>query len=245
MNLRLLLAHTKVELLTLLRSPGFLIPTMLFPSMFFLMFAAPNLKSSLAANFSTGSFMAFAVFTVTFFQFGVGTANERDNPWSSYVRTLPASPLYRSLGKVLTASILALSAALVLVVTAHFSTPLDLPLTRWPRIFLALAGGGLMMGLLGTLLAYLVSPKAALPLANLIYLPLAFMGGMWMPPQLLPQLVQKMSPYLPSRQWMEVVWPAVSGDPWKAQHWLVLAGFAVAFALLTVWAQRRDESIRF
>jgi ABC-2 type transport system permease protein len=242
--MKLLLAHTKAELLALLRTPGFLIPTMLFPSMFFLMFAAPNLPNAAAANFATGSFMTFAVFTVTFFQFGVGTANERENPWSSFVRTLPAHPIYRNGGKVITAAILALLAALVLVVAAHFSTPLDLPLERWPRIFLALAAGGVMMGLLGTALAYLVTPKAALPLANLIYLPLAFMGGMWMPPELLPKVVQAISPYLPSRQWMELVWPAVSGRPWEAGAWLAVGGFTVGFALLAAWAERRDETVR-
>jgi len=243
--MKLLLAHTKVELLTLLRTPGFLIPTMIFPSMFFLMFAAPNLLNTYAANFATGSFMAFAVFTVTFFQFGVGTANERENPWSSFVRTLPAHPIYRNGGKVLTAAALAMLAALVLVVVAHFTTPLDLPLASWPRIFLALAAGGVMMGMLGTALAYLVTPKAALPLANLIYLPLAFMGGMWMPPSMLPKAVQTFSPYLPSRQWMELVWAAMSGKQWNSSHWLAVAGFILIFVLLAGWAQQRDERIRF
>jgi len=242
--MKLWLAHTKAELLALLRTPGFLIPTMLFPSMFFLMFAAPNLPGPEAANFATGSFMTFAVFTVTFFQFGVGTANERENPWSSFVRVLPASPLYRTAAKVTTAAVLALLAALVLVLASAASTPLDLPLARWPRIFLALAAGGVMMGMLGTALAYLVTPKAALPLANLIYLPLAFMGGMWMPPELLPKIVQGLSPYLPSRQWMELVWPAVMGTSWDTVHWLAVAGFTVAFALLAGWAQRRDEAVR-
>jgi len=242
---KLLLAHTRAELLALLRSPGFLIPTMLFPSMFFLMFAAPNLEGTAAANYTTGSFMAFAVFTVTFFQFGVGTASERDNPWSSYVRTLPAPPLYRNLAKVLTAALLALLAALALVITSSLTTPLNVPLSRWPRIFLALSAGGVMMGMLGTALAFLVSPKAALPLANLIYLPLAYMGGMWMPPRFLPELVQKLSPYLPTRQWMELVWPAIGGSGWDASHWLAVAGFTLAFALLAGWAQRRDERIRF
>ncbi len=241
--MRLWLAHTKVELLALLRQPGFMIPTMVFPSMFFLMFAAPNLPTAVAANFSTASFMAFAVFTVTFFQFGVGIANERQNPWSSYVRTLPAHPIYRNAAKVATAAVLALLAALVLVLASQQSTPMNLPLERWPRIFVALAAGGVMMGMLGTALAYLVSPKAALPLANLIYLPLAFMGGMWMPPELLPEIVQKLSPFLPSRQWIELVWPAVLGQAWEAKPWFAVAAFTLAFALLAAWAQRRDPYV--
>ncbi len=242
--MKLLRAHTKAELLGLLRNPAFLIPTMLFPSMFFLMFAAANLKNASAANFATGSFMAFAVFTVTFFQFGVGAANERENPWSSYIRTLPAPSIYRNAAKVAAAAVLALAAALVLILTSSASTPFDMPLERWPRVFTALAAGGLMMGMLGTALAYLVTPKAALPLANLIYLPLAFMGGMWMPPAMLPRIVQNISPYLPSRQWMELVWAAVAGGRWSAAHWLAVAGFTVAFALLAGWAQRRDQVIR-
>jgi len=242
---KLLLVHTKAELITLLRTPGFLIPTMIFPSMFFLMFAAPNLKFVSAANYTTGSFMAFAVFTVTFFQFGVGTANERDNSWSSYTRTLPAPPIYRNLAKVITAAFLALLAASVLVGTSILTTPINIPLVRWPRIFLTLAAGGLMMGTLGTAIAYLVSPKAALPIANLIYLPMAYLGGMWMPIRFMPKLAQKISPYLPSRQWMELVWPAMTGGRWEITHWLALVSFTIAFALLAGWAQHHDERIRF
>ncbi|WP_457628386.1 hypothetical protein [Oceanithermus sp.] len=144
-----------------------------------------------------------------------------------------------------TAAALALLAALVPVVSAGLSTPIDLPLERWPRIFAALAAGGVTMGMLGTALAYLANPKAALPLAtNLIYLPLAYAGGMWMPPQLLPKVVQDLSPYLPTRQWMELVWPAVQGSDWDPEHALALAGFAVAFALLATSAQRRDTIMR-
>jgi len=243
--MKLLLALTKAELLTMLRTPGFLIPTMIFPSMFFLMFAAPGLKFTSAANYTAGSFMAFAIFTVAFFQFGVGTAIERESPWSSYLRTLPASPIFRSLSKVITATILATLATAILISTAAFTTPLSIPPTHWPRIFSALAAGGLMMGLMGTAMAYLVSPKAALPLANLIYLPLAYLGGMWIPPRFLPKLAQKISQYTPSRHWMEIVWPAISGQRWSAIHWLVVAFFIVAFALLSIWAQKRDEKIQF
>lgn len=242
--MKLLLAHTKAELLALVETRGSSSARWPFPRCSSSCPPPTRLTSVASANFATGSFMTFAVFTVTFFQLGVGTANERENPWSSFVRTLPASPLYRNAAKVTTAAVLALLAALVLVLASAAPTPLDLPLVRWPRIFLALAAGGVMMGMLGTALAYLVTPKAALPLANLIYLPLAFMGGMWMPPELLPRIVQEISPYLPSRQWMELVWPAVGDGSWDVGHWLAVAGFTVAFAALAGWAQRRDEAVR-
>ncbi len=237
--MRLVWVHLRAELVGLLRVPGFLIPTLVFPSMFFLIFAVPYLKTWEAANQTTASFMTFAVFTVVFFQFGVGLAQERENPWTTYLRALPLPPLVRPAALVLAGLTFALLAALVVAGVAAVATPLRPGVARIPAFLAALLLGAVPMGLLGVALAFLLSPKAALPVANLVYLPLSFLGGLWMPPEALPSWAQAISPYTPTRPWVELVWASAWGKPWPLASLLALLGYAAAFALLAVWAWRR------
>ncbi len=238
---RLVLAHLKSELLALSRMPGFLIPSFVFPGMFFLMFAAPYLRTPEAAVPTTASFMAFAFFTVVFFQYGVGLAQERENPWIPYLRTLPLPAGVRPAAYLLTGLLFALAAALVVAAVAAAATPFGLPAGRWPLLLAALVLGAVPHGLMGLTLAYLARPRAALALANLIFLPLSYLGGLWMPPSLLPDWAQRISPWLPTRHWAELVWAAAAGRPWPAASLLTLLGYAALFAFIAAWAWRRGR----
>ncbi len=239
--MKLVWVHLKAELLALFRVPGFLIPTLVFPSMFFLIFAVPYLKTWPAANQTTASFMTFAVFTVVFFQFGVGLAQERENPWTTFLRALPLSPYVRPAALVLAGLLFALLAAAVVAGVAALSTPLR-PEKASPLAFLAaLVLGAVPMGLLGVALAFLLSPRAALPVANLVYLPLSFLGGLWMPPEALPGWARTLSLYTPTRQWAELVWASASARPWPGGAVLALLAHSLGFALLAAWAWRRGR----
>jgi ABC-2 type transport system permease protein len=94
---------------------------------------------------------------------------------------------------------------------------------------------------LGLTIAYWTSPKSALPVANILYMLLAYAGGLWTGPADLPHAVRALSPYTPARQWGDVLWPAVAGAPWRASHWLALAAYALAFGALAAWGFARDE----
>ena len=233
-----LVAHLKAELLETLRTPSFLVPTLVFPSMFFLLFAAPNLETARAANPTTLAFMIFAVFGVVFFQYGVGTAFERENPWYTYLKTLPGPALIRPLAQVLTSLLVAFCAVVALYLTARLSTPVAIPLERWPEIALALLLGAVPMGLLGLALGRTFSHRAAIPIANLIYLPLSFVGGLWMPPSLLPDWAQRISTLTPTRHWAELAWHAAADRPWPLDSLLWLGFYTLvfwAFSARTWW----------
>ena len=239
--IRLAFVHLATELKKLARVPGFIIPTLVFPSMFFLLFAAPYLKTWQAANQTTAGFMTFAFFTVVFFQFGVGLAQDRANPWDAYVRTLPLAPWVLPVAFVLTGLIFAFLAAGVVAGVAAASTPLEPGLANLPALFTALVLGAVPMGLLGIAMALRISPKAALPTANLVYLLLSFLGGLWMPPEAMPEWARALSPWLPTRYWAELVWASAWGKPWPAAALLGLTAYALIFGLLAAWAWRRGR----
>jgi ABC-2 type transport system permease protein len=241
--MRLVVAHARAELLELLRLFSFSVPTLLFPALFFLVFVVP--RSPRLDTLLMASYAAWAVLGVAFFQFGVGIATDRVSPWQVYLRTLPVSVATRFAAKLLAASAFALASAGVVIVLALALTSASLGATQWLRLVLALVVGSVPFGLLGLALGYWLNPKGALPVANILFLGLAFLGGFWAGVEALPEAVEALGPFVPTRQWGEIFAAPALGLPWELGDWLGLAAFTVAFALLAAWGYRRDEGVRF
>lgn len=241
--MKVLTAHTRAITLELVRYPGYVVPTLLFPTMFFLFFAAP--RDDELATLLMVSFAGFAALGVAFFQFGVGIANDRVFPWERYLRTLPVSPYVRLLARVLSACLFAAASAGLVVAAALATTEASLGPDQAAELVLVLLAAIVSFGLLGIALGYLASPKGALPIANLLYLGLSYGGGLWMRPGDLPAFVRKLSPFLPTRQLADALTGVATHHPWQLRPWLALAGFTAAFAVLALTGYRRDEGERF
>ena len=230
-------------LLSFGRYPAFAIPSVLLPTMFFVLFGLPNSHAS--HRVIAASFAAYAVLTVVFFLFGVGIAGERETPWESYLRTLPVHVRVRLAARVLAGLAFAAAAAGLLLAVAAVAGWADFGARGWARFLVALIGGAVPLALMGIALGYWVSAKGALPVANVLYLLFSYVGGLWTGPHGLPTIAERLAPFLPTRQWADVLWPAVLGAPWRAEHWLALFGFAVLFAALAAWGYQRDEGQRY
>jgi ABC-2 type transport system permease protein len=240
---KLAFVHARLLTLELVRYPAFLVPTLAFPALFFLFFAAS--ARGAAATLAMCSFAAFATIGVAFFQFGVGIANERASPWEAYLRTLPAPPVARIGSRLLSAAVFAAAAAVLLVAVALATTDATLAPTRWLELAAVLALGLVPFALFGIALGYWATPRGALPLANLIYLGLAYGGGLWVRPQRLPAAVAAVAPYLPTGRLQHALAGVVRGSPWSARDWLPLAAFSVLAAAAACAGYRHDEGARF
>jgi ABC-2 type transport system permease protein len=241
--LRLSLLHAWMSTVELLRYPSFSVPTLALPALFFAFFGLPRAHGR--AEVLLASFAAYAALSVAFFQFGVGIATDRVRPWESFVRTLPVGPLSRLGGRVLSAGAFATAAVGIVVAVAVPVTHPHLAAAQWSRLVLALAAGGVPFTLLGVALGYWVPPKSALPVANILYLGLSYVGGLWTGPTGLPHAIERAGQVLPTREWGEVLWEAALGLPWHRGPWLALLGYSAGFAALAVWGYRRDEGQRY
>ncbi len=240
---RLALLHARAMTVELARYPAYVVPTLLFPSVFFLFFATPGSEAGATARMAT--FAGFAAIGVAFFQFGVGIAVERASPWEAYLRTLPIGVGARLAARVLSAAVFAVIASGGLLVVAVATTDAALSPLRWVALWLALIVGTVPFALLGIALGYWVSERGALPIANLLYLGLAYAGGLWIGARDLPAPVREVSPYLPTRALADALVATASHATIAWRSWLVLAGFGTLFALLAGWGYRRDEAKRF
>jgi ABC-2 type transport system permease protein len=242
--MRIALAHFKDQTLQHLRAPGYLLPTLAMPGLFYFLFEGPDTDVGLV-TFLMASYAMWAILGVAFFQFGVGIAEERTTAWERYLRTLPLSASQRLAGRVLSAALFAAAAAAIVIVEAHLINPVSVAADRWLPWILALGTGGVVMALAGIAIGYWASPKAATALATLAWLLLAYLGGLWQTPGELPSWAAEVSRYLPTRLWGELTWAAVQGQAASLGDWLGLAAYAVGFAVLAGWGYRRDEGASY
>lgn len=240
--IRLTAAHAKAATLELLRYPSFSVPTILFPAAGF---AAFGLQLSAPANLVMALYAAVAVLGVAFFQFGVGIAIDRASPWQLFLRILPAPQRVRFAARIMSALAFGLTSAAIVVVLATVATPVSLAPERWLLFVGTLVLGAVPFGLFGIALGYWLTPRGALPTANLVFLGLAFAGGMFTGPETLPGLVADASPVLPTRLWTELLSAAVGAGAWSAVQALGLVAYGAAFAAVAAWGYRRDEGERF
>jgi ABC-2 type transport system permease protein len=240
---RLVLTHARLATLELARYPAYVVPTLLFPSLFFVFFVVP--AAGPFATVKMAAFAGFAAIGVAFFQFGVGIAIERASPWEGYLRTLPIGVGARLAARLLSAALFATAAAATLVAIAVATTNASLPPRRWGELAAALVLGTVPFALLGIALGYWAPQRGALPIANLLYLGLSYAGGLWIRPRDLPAPVAAVSPYLPTRALADLLTAVVYGNPFAPARWVALGGFALCFAALAAWGYWRDEGKRF
>jgi ABC-2 type transport system permease protein len=241
---KLALVHARLETLELGRHPSFVVPTLLFPAMFFLLFVVPNVGDVNADTFMA-SYVAFAFLGVAFFQFGVGIAAERASSWALYLRTLPASVFTHVAGRVLSALVFSIASGAIVVGVATSLTSARLDAVDWLSLAVSLLLGVIPFALLGIALGYVVRPKGAIPVANVLYLALAYAGGLWTGAARLPEAIAGISNALPTRQWADIVIAAATGEAPPLGSVLGLVAWTAVFGVAAVWAFRRDEGANF
>jgi ABC-2 type transport system permease protein len=96
---------------------------------------------------------------------------------------------------------------------------------------------------MGMALALLVPFSSAPGIANMIYLPMSFCGGLWVPLMFLPHFLQKIAVLLPTyhlAQLMLGIFGYASAGS-TASHWLGLLGFTLLMMGIVMVAFRRLE----
>ena len=242
--MRLALAHARAETMTMARYPAYAVPTVAFPGILMLLVGSRFERGE--PERMLAGFAAMALLTVTFFQFGVGIATARMTPWETYLRTLPVGATTRLAGRVLSALLFAVATVGVVVVVGVAVYGARMSPARFAAFGVVLLVGCIPFALLGVAFGYWLPPRAALPIANIVFLPLAIGGALWARPEGLPHGADVASQTLPTRSWMEVLDSVTTGDhPLPLHHVAALVGWSAVFFAAAWLGYRRDEGERF
>lgn len=235
------LAEARCEVLRYLRNPGFLLPIILFPNVFYVMFGLLlNHGNDEAARYMLASYSTFGVMAPGLFGFGVSLALERDSGLLTLKRALPMPPGAYLAGKMLMAVIVALIVGALLLGLALGAAHAALLPAQAATLLLVDALGVLPFCALGLLVGTLLKGQGAPGLLNMIYLPMAFLSGLWFPLAVMPPFLRALAPVWPSYHLNALALSAVGFDTGaRLPHVLVLAGFAAAFLALAARRLRR------
>ncbi|WP_369941111.1 ABC transporter permease [Xanthomonas medicagonis] len=195
----LLLREIRYELLRWLRTPSFVLPTLLFPPMFYLLFGVVlNHGNAAAAVYLMASYGVFGVMAPALFGFGVGLALDRDRGLLTLKRALPVPPAALLLARTALAMLFALAIGALLQLFGGLFGGVRLALPQRALLLLVDVLGTLPFCAIGLYIGSRVGGSGAPALVNLVYLPMAFLSGLWIPLQLLPPLLGTLAPLWPS-----------------------------------------------
>lgn len=246
----MLLQQTRAEFLKLWRTPAFSATSLVLPVMFFAFFGLPFVGRSIdgvdAGAYLLGSFAAYGVLNVMLFSFGISVAVERAQNQDALTRASPLSPAVYLAARVVTALVFALLTLLLLFLFAALVGGVDLPAATWLGLTWRLLLGSLPFVGLGFTIGFMANARAAPGVINLIYLPMAFASGLFVPLGQLPALVQRIAPFLPTYRYAQLAWSAVgaAAEP-TGTTLLWLAAWALALFSLSAWAYNRVEAEKF
>jgi ABC-2 type transport system permease protein len=248
---RIYALEARYELLKQLRLPAYVVPTLGFPLVFYLLFGVA-LQHGSAGPFDMPTYMlatygAFGVMNTALFAFGAGVAVERGQGWMLFKRSTPMPPFAHFAGKLAMAVLFALIMVGALFILGATAGGVRLPAATWLSLCGTLVAGTLPFAAFGLAVGYWAGPNSAVAVLNLVALPSAFGSGMWIPIQMLPPLVKRIALFLPPYHYAQLALRTLGldrGEP-PARHAAFLAVFTLA-SLLLAWAgYRRDEGRTF
>jgi ABC-2 type transport system permease protein len=241
-HLRSYWLEAKYEFLKALRLPRYTVFTLVFPLMFYVLFSLVMNNNVQAATYMLATYGAFGVIGASLFGFGSSIATERGQGWMRLKRASPMPPLAYFTAKLFMALIFSSIVILALFMLGFTLGQVRMGLGTWLSLFATLLLGALPFGAMGLMFGYLSGPNSAVALLNLVYLPMAFFSGLWIPVNILPKFVQNIAPFLPAYHYSQLGLSTIGGSLGRnvGQHVFVLLGFTVAFLIAAVILYRRD-----
>lgn len=249
--LPMLAEHIRAQFLSFLRNVALSVVTLVMPIVLFAFIATAGASRAYGAGSTFGAYFlasmaSYAVSAVMIFNFGVTVAVDRGQRVDRLIRVAPVPPLIYLGARIITALIFALVALALLFVYALLVAGVQMEPLNWIVLAASLLLGSFPFIALGFAIAYLTGPNAAVAIANITYLVLAFASGIFMPFDSLPGFIQAIAVYLPTYHYAQLAWGAVGVNaeaPLIAFAWLV--GYGVALFVIAGWAYRREETRTF
>lgn len=247
---RIYALEAKYEFLKVLRMPAFAVPSLAFPILFYVFFGiifGQQQSGFPMALYLLATYGAFGVMGAALFGFGVGVATERGQGWLQLKRASPMPVGAYFTARIVMATLFGLLIIASLFLLGRFAGGVELAPSVWLGLGAALVAGGLPFCAFGLALGYLAGPNSAPAIVNLIYLPMAFLSGLWIPIMVLPSAIQKFAAFLPAYHYSQLALKVIEKDVgvpiW--QHLAYLTIFTVACLLVARFGYRRDEDLTY
>ncbi len=242
------LREARYEFVRLMRTRSFSFSVIGFPVVFYLFFGVimnrgQQIGPISVAKYVLASYAVFGMVGAALFGIGVGLAADLAAGWLDLKRASPMPPLAYVLAKCCSAVffgfLIVTLLAVIGIALGHVSlTPLE-----YLRMVALTIIGVVPFVCMGLALALLVPFQSAPGITNMIYLPMSFCGGLWVPLMFLPHFMQTLAVLMPTYHIGQLMLGAF-GYPMSGttlSHWYGLLGFTLLMLGIAGIALRRLE----
>jgi ABC-2 type transport system permease protein len=225
---RIFRKETQYEFIRMLRTRAFSLSVIGFPVMFYLLFGSSN-RHNMFARYLMPSYSCMGVVSACLFGIGMGIALERAQGWLELKQASPMPRFAYLAAKTISCAAFALVIVAALVTLGITLGGVTLTAVEALKLAGVVLAGSIPFTAMGLLVALLVPANAGPGVINLIYLPMSFASGFWMPVNYLPHWLQVITPALPmyhlAQLALNIFGYAQSGS--MLIHWEALAGFTL------------------
>jgi len=247
-NLRIFATEVRYQFLGALRTRAFSLATICFPAMFYILFGlvmnrGESLNGVLVSKYLLAGYSVFGALGASIFGIGVGVSLDLSAGWLELKRASPMPPLAYVLAKCCSAMGFSLIIVALLTTLGISFGHVHLTLAEFAKIASFAAIGAIPFSCLGLFLAFTVPPSSAGGIANLVYLPMSFLSGLWVPMQFLPHALQVIAPIFPTYHLAQLMYRSLGAGTHShaSSNWFGLLGFTLVMIGLTWISFRRRE----
>jgi len=219
--------ETRYEFLRMLRMRSYSLSVVGFPVMFYLLFGTINSHSAYA-RYLLASYSCFGMVGTALFGLGAGIAMERAQGWLDLKMASPMPRFTYLFAKTASAAAFAIVVTCLLTLIGVTLAGAHVSWLEFAKLLGITLGGAVPFASMGLLISLLVPPTAGPGIINLIYLPMSFASGLWMPLDILPKWLQHLAPALPAYHFGQIalhIFGMASPGSSLIGHWEALIGF--------------------
>ena len=239
--------EAKYEFLKLLRIPMYSASVLLFPLMFYVLFGLAFGKQQVdgvrQSAYLLATYGTFGVMGASLFGTGAAMAAERGLGWTQVKRASPMPPFAYFAAKIAVSVIFSSIVVVLLTILGLLFGGVNMALPSIVKLWATLVAGCIPFCALGLVIGYFAGPNSAPATINLIYLPMSFCSGLWIPFLFLPRFVQRIAQVLPSYHLSQLALGVVGAGRHESSmwHWGLMLGFTLLCLVAARIGFRRDE----
>src|SRR5579864_669088 len=245
------LKEAKYEFLKNLRLRVYTASVLSFPIMFYVLFGLVlNSKQAIGGTavptYLIATYGTFGVMGASLFGTAAGLASDRGLGWLQVKRASPMPPFAYFWAKVITSMAFSSIIVVALFILGISFGGVRMPILQFARLMGTLVAGSLPFSAMGLALGYFTGPNSAPPTINLIYLPMSFCSGLWVPFMFLPKVVRHVALALPPYHLSQLALGVVGAGTHESSvtHWEVLLAFTlICLGVARIGFQRDQEKM--
>ena len=247
-TLTIFLKEAKYEFLKYLRLRAYSLSVVMFPVMFYVLFGlvlnrGEQISGTRFTTYLIATYGTFGVMGASLFGTANGLAVERGLGWLQVKRASPMPPFAYFFGKVMMSVIFSTTVVLVLLALGIGFGGVRLSLFEGLKLVSTLVAGSLPFCAMGMAIGYFAGPNSAPGVINLIYLPISFLSGLWVPLMFLPKVLRQFAHALPPYHLAQLALSTVGAGLGESNlvHWEFLIGFSLVCLGIARIGFQRDE----